>query len=100
MILTDENFDHTINTHKKILVDFWAPWCGPCQLVSPILDEIASEHSLWVGKLNIDEHSVKPEEYSVQSIPTMILFIDGNPVKTIVGAMPKHKLLKELEQWI
>jgi thioredoxin 1 len=100
MILTDENFDNTIINHRKILVDFWAPWCGPCNLVSPILDEISDEYGLWVGKLNIDENTEKTQEYSVQSIPTMVLFVDGKPVKTINGAMPKHKLLKELSEWI
>jgi thioredoxin 1 len=100
MIVTDNNFEDTINNHKLVLMDFWAPWCGPCKLISPILDEISEEKGLWVGKLNVDENEVKPQEYSVQSIPTMILFVDGKPVKRIEGAMPKHKLLKELDQWI
>ena len=100
MILTDENFDDNINTHKKILVDFWAEWCGPCRMVSPILDEIAEENNIWIGKLNIDENPEKTQEYSVQSIPTMVLFVDGNPVHTVVGAKPKHMLLKELAEWL
>ena len=100
MIVTDQSFVDVIQSHNLILVDFWAEWCGPCQKVSPILDEISEENSLWVGKLNIDENPEKTQEYSVQSIPTMILFKDGKPVHRVQGAMPKHKLLKEFEEWL
>ena len=100
MILTDQNFDETIKSHDLVLVDFWAEWCGPCRMVSPILDEISEENNLWVGKLNIDENPIKPAEYLVSSIPNMILFKGGKPVKTIIGAKPKHILLKELAEWL
>jgi len=100
MITTDNNFDEVISSNDLVLVDFWADWCGPCKMLSPILDEIANERGILVGKLNIDENPVKMEEYSVHSIPTMVLFKSGQPVKTIVGAKPKHLLLKELEEWI
>jgi len=100
LIVTDQSFVDVIQSHNLILVDFWAEWCGPCQKVSPILDEISEENSLWVGKLNIDENPEKTQEYSVQSIPTMILFKDGKPVHRVQGAMPKHKLLKEFEEWL
>jgi thioredoxin 1 len=100
MIVTDSTFDEVVNSHKTILIDFWAEWCGPCKKISPILDEISEETNLWVGKLNVDENPKKPVEFSVSSIPTMILFKDGVPVKTIVGAKPKHQMLKELEEWI
>lgn len=100
MILTDDNFEEAIKSNGLILVDFWADWCGPCKKVSPILDEISEEHGILVGKLNIDENVKKTQEYSVQTIPTMVLFEDGIPVKTIIGAKPKHVMLKELEQWI
>ena len=99
MILTDENFDEAIKSNGLILVDFWAEWCGPCKKVSPILDEISKEHGILVGKLNIDENPVKPVEYSVTSIPTMVLFEDGVVIKTIIGAKPKHKMLEELSEW-
>jgi thioredoxin 1 len=99
MILTDENFDEAIKSNGLILVDFWAEWCGPCKKVSPILDEISKEHGILVGKLNIDENPVKPVEYSVSSIPTMVLFEDGVVIKTIIGAKPKHKMLEELSEW-
>jgi thioredoxin 1 len=100
MIITDSIFDESIKNNNKILVDFWAEWCGPCKRVSPILDEISNETGLLVGKLNIDENPEKTQEYSVHSIPTMVLFVDGNPVHTVLGAKPKHVLLKELAEWL
>ncbi len=100
MIVSDENFNSVISSHKTILIDFWAPWCGPCKKLSPILEEISDERGLWVGKLNIDENPVKLAEFAVHSVPTMILFSDGKPVKTIAGAKPKHVLLEELKEWI
>ena len=100
MILTDQNFNQEVESNDIILVDFWAEWCGPCKMLSPILDEISNEYGLPVGKLNIDENPGKSQEYSVQSIPTMVLFRNGKPVHTVLGAMPKHKLLKELAEWL
>jgi thioredoxin 1 len=100
VILTDENFEQVIKSNGLVLVDFWAEWCGPCKKVSPILDEISEEHGILVGKLNIDENPIKPVEFSVSSIPTMVLFKGGKPVKTIIGAKPKHILLQELSEWI
>jgi thioredoxin 1 len=100
MIITDSDFDNVINSNDIVLVDFWAEWCGPCKKLSPILDEISDERGLLVGKLNVDENPGKMEEYSIHSIPTMVLFKSGQPVKTITGAKPKHLLLKELSEWI
>ena len=100
MILTDQTFNQEIESNDIILVDFWAEWCGPCKMISPILDEISNEYSLPVGKLNVDENPGKAQEYSVQSIPTMVLFRNGKPDHTVLGAMPKHKLLKELAVWL
>ena len=100
MIVTDESFDRVLDSHNIVLVDFWAPWCGPCKQVSPILDEISAERGLWVGKLNVDENPIKSAEYSVTSIPHMVLFKSGKPVKTISGAKPKHVMLEELSEWI
>jgi thioredoxin 1 len=99
MIVTDESFDEVVKSNGLILIDFWAEWCGPCKRVSPILDEISKEHGILIGKLNIDENPLKPVEYSVSSIPTMVLFEDGVVIKTIIGAMPKHKMLEELSPW-
>jgi len=100
LIVTDESFDNVLKTHNLVLIDFWAPWCGPCKKVSPILDEISNERGLWVGKLNVDENPIKSAEYSVTSIPYMVLFKSGKPVKTITGAKPKHVMLEELSEWI
>jgi len=100
MILTDEIFDQEIKKNSLILVDFWADWCGPCLKIAPILEELSSETGLLVGKLYVDENPVKTQEYGISTIPTMVLFKDGNPAHTIVGAMPKHKLVKELAEWI
>jgi len=100
LIVTDESFDRVLDSHNLVLIDFWAPWCGPCLKVSPILDEISNERGLWVGKLNVDENPIKSAEYSVTSIPYMVLFKSGKPVKTITGAKPKHIILEELSEWI
>jgi thioredoxin len=100
MIVTDESFDNVLQSHNLVLIDFWAPWCGPCKKISPILDEISQERGLWVGKLNVDENPIKSEEYSVTSIPYMVLFKSGRPVKKITGVKPKHILLEELAEWI
>lgn len=100
MIVTDSTFDSILAGHDLVLIDFWAPWCGPCKKVSPILDEISEERGLWVGKLNVDENPIKSDQFDVQTIPTMVLFKSGQPVKTITGAKPKHVLLEELSEWI
>jgi len=99
MIVTDESFNEVIKSNGLVLMDFWAEWCGPCKRVSPILDEISKEHGILVGKLNIDDNPLKTLEFSVSSIPTMVLFEDGVVVKTIIGAKPKHKMLEELSEW-
>ena len=100
MIVTDSTFDEVIKSNPLVLVDFWAEWCGPCKKVSPILDEISNEFNLPLAKLNVDDNLVKSKEFSVSSIPTMILFENGVPIKTIIGAKPKHKMLEELSEWI
>mgnify|MGYP000205215046 CR=1 FL=1 len=100
MIVTDQTFDSAVNDNDLILIDFWAEWCGPCKMVSPVLDDISESTGLLVGKLNIDENPEKTMEYSIHSIPTMVLFKDGIPVHTVFGAKPKHLLLKELAEWV
>jgi len=100
MIVTDKTFEDTLSSNNLILIDFWAEWCGPCKKMSPILDEIENQFNLPVGKLNVDENPEKTMEYKVSSIPTMVLFKDGQPVHKIIGAMPKHKILQELSEWI
>jgi thioredoxin 1 len=97
--VTDNNFQaEVIESESPVLVDFWAPWCGPCRVVAPVLEEIASERpELRVVKLNVDENQQTAAKYQVLSIPTMIVFKAGEPVKTVIGAYPKKKLEQELE---
>lgn len=97
--VTDVNFQaEVIESDKPVLVDFWAPWCGPCRVVAPVLEEIASEKpEIRIVKLNVDENQQTAATYQVLSIPTMILFKNGAPVKTVVGAYPKKRLEAELE---
>jgi thioredoxin 1 len=96
--VTDNNFDaEVLESESPVLVDFWAPWCGPCRVVAPVLEEIASERKdLRIVKLDIDENPQTASRFGVMSIPTMILFKAGHPVKTVVGAYPKKKLEQEL----
>ncbi len=97
--VTDVNFQaEVIESEKPVLVDFWAPWCGPCRVVAPVLEEIAGERpEMRIVKLNVDENQQTAAAYQVLSIPTMILFKGGQPVKTVVGAYPKKRLEAELE---
>jgi thioredoxin 1 len=98
--VTDNNFQAEVLEHEKpVLVDFWAPWCGPCRVIAPSLEEIAEEQadSLRIVKLNVDENQATAAQYGVMSIPTLIVFKNGAAAHTIVGALPKKRLVQELE---
>jgi thioredoxin 1 len=98
--VTDSNFQaEVIESDVPVLVDFWAPWCGPCRMVAPVVEEIAEERGeqLKVVKLNIDENQNTAIQFNVMSIPTLIVFRNGAVAKTVVGAYPKRKLEAELE---
>jgi thioredoxin 1 len=99
--VTDSSFvDDVLTSDKPVLVDFWATWCGPCKMVAPVLEEIAAENGekLTIAKLDIDENPNTARDYQVMSIPTLILFQGGKPVKQIVGAKPKAALLSDLSE--
>jgi thioredoxin 1 len=102
IILTDTNFNSEIAKNELIVVDFWAPWCGPCRMVGPLIEELASEYGGKVifGKLNVDENMVVPSRFGVRGIPTMIIFKDGQAVDTLVGACSKAHIESKFKPYI
>jgi thioredoxin 1 len=97
--VNDGNFQaEVIENEKAVLVDFWAPWCGPCRVIAPSLEEIAEEREdVRIVKLNVDDNQETAARYDVMSIPTLILFKNGEPAHKIVGALPKSRLVQEIE---
>lgn len=98
--LNNETFNDLINSESTVLVDFWAEWCGPCKKMLPVLQDVAEEGLVTVAKVNVDENPDLSQQYEISSIPTMLLFKNGQVVHQIIGAMPKHMLVKEIQEWI
>jgi thioredoxin 1 len=101
IIITDQNFDaEVVKSAMPVLVDFWAPWCGPCKIVSPTVEELATEYTgkVKVGKMNVDENPETAGQFGVMSIPTLMVFKSGQPIKTMVGAQGKEAIVKMIQE--
>jgi thioredoxin len=96
--LTEAGFDEALVAHPRLVVDFWATWCGPCRVLGPVLDEVAREHAdrVTVGKVNVDEQPGLAGRFSIRSIPTLIFFKNGEPADTVIGAVPRAEIEKRL----
>ena len=103
MNLTESNFQNEVlDSSNVVLVDFWAPWCGPCRMLAPVLEQIADEYNGKIKgvKVNVDENPALASEYNVMSIPTMVVFKNGAKQDQFVGALPKTTIINKLEPWI
>jgi thioredoxin 1 len=102
IILTDSNFYSEVAKHRLIVVDFWAPWCGPCRMVGPLVEELADEYAgkVTFGKLNVDENTMVPSSFGVRGIPTLIVFKDGKAVDTLVGACSKSHIESKFRPYL
>ena len=100
--LSDSNFKNEVSKYPILLIDFWAPWCGPCRMISPMIEQLAREYTGKVvfGKVNIDENRMITQSFDIQSIPTLIIFKNGKAVDIIVGAIPKVQLEIRLHQQV
>jgi len=97
--VTDANFDGVVTSERPVIIDFWAPWCGPCRAIAPMLDEIAHElgDAVTIGKVNVDEHPMLASRFGVQAIPQLMFFKDGALRDTVIGLVPKREIVKRLD---
>ena len=97
--ITDANFEELVNSGKTMVLDFWAEWCGPCRMVSPIIDELATEYEgrVTIGKMNVDENDDVVGQFGIRNIPTVLFFKDGKMVDIVVGATAKDKFVEKIE---
>ena len=100
ILATDDNLDSHLEQHNVLVVDFWAEWCRPCKMFSPILEEVSKEYPIWIAKIDIDLNPIQSNKYNITSVPTTIVFENGKEVKRILGARPKHSLVEELKPWL
>ena len=102
IILTDACFSSEVSKQKLIVVDFWAPWCGPCRMVGPIIEQLAAEYAGKVafGKINVDDNQTVPSQFGVQGIPTLIVFKNGEPVENLVGACSKSSIESKFKPYM
>ena len=100
--VTDDTFGQTVKTHKLLVVDFWAPWCGPCRMVGPIIEALSVEYAgrVTFGKMNVDENQTAPGNFGVMSIPTIVIFRHGKEAERIIGAYPKAHIEAMIKRYL